>query len=208
MSVPLNSSTIISGSDVDNIVTLIRSNKGSCYYNISTGKWVKTATIRRMINVNFTYKIAANKGHKLFFNNIIRFLEENVNSTSEYDNYVLDSNDPDYVPSNMIQRKKLSPKTRQTTWETYIGNSIEGKCWSCDRPICYSNWHAGHVKAHSKGGSDTVDNLRPLCPPCNWSMSNMHMAKFIRKHCLTGQGALEFGILSMDLITTMGNLTV
>lgn len=78
------------------------------------------------------------------------------------------------------------------TWRKYIGNAMDGECWCCADSISFEKWHAGHVIPASKGGPDTVANLRPLCQGCNLSMSNKHMADFIRTHDMNGKGAIEF----------------
>lgn len=93
------------------------------------------------------------------------------------------------------KRKNIPSKVRQMTWRKYIGNSMDGKCWSCDDHISFEKWHAGHVKPHSKGGPDIVDNLRPVCAACNLSMSSNHMADYIRHYGMKGKGAVEFNII-------------
>lgn len=90
------------------------------------------------------------------------------------------------------KRKNIPSKVRQMTWRKYIGNTMDGKCWCCDDEISIEKWHAGHVIPASKGGPDSVANLRPLCQGCNLSMSNKHMADFIRVHDMKGKGAEEF----------------
>jgi len=112
-----------------------------------------------------------------------------------------DTDDEDYFPDNSttscsgkkIKRKNIPQKIRQMTWRQYIGSSMDGKCWSCGNPITFENWHAGHVKPHCEGGPDTVENLRPLCPTCNFSMGRKHMANYIIDFNMKGQGAIEFG---------------
>lgn len=93
------------------------------------------------------------------------------------------------------KRKNIPSKVRQMTWRKYIGNSMDGKCWSCDEHISFEKWHAGHVNPHSKGGPDIVDNLRPVCAACNLSMSSKHMADYIRDYGMKGRGAVEFNII-------------
>jgi hypothetical protein len=95
--------------------------------------------------------------------------------------------------SSMKKKKNNIPsKIRQMTWRKYIGNTMDGMCWSCGCDICNENWHCGHVLASSKGGPNTVENLRPLCQGCNLSMGNKHMAKYILEHNMKGKGSVEF----------------
>jgi hypothetical protein len=39
-------------------------------------------------------------------------------------------------------------------------------------------WEIAHIKAHSKGGSGDIDNLRPTCKDCNRKMKNNHMVEY------------------------------
>lgn len=41
-------------------------------------------------------------------------------------------------------------------------------CVSCLRgPLSSSEWHIDHIIPLAEGGSDTEDNLQPLCIPCH-----------------------------------------
>jgi hypothetical protein len=70
-------------------------------------------------------------------------------------------------------------------WINYFNTSRVGICACCKRePITINNFHAGHIKSEKEGGSTTLDNLAPICPLCNSSMSTMHMEEFISKYNL------------------------
>ena len=70
-------------------------------------------------------------------------------------------------------------------WINYFGEKRIGECACCQRePITINNFHAGHIKSEREGGTTTLDNLAPICPLCNSSMSTMHMMDFIRKYNL------------------------
>ena len=45
-----------------------------------------------------------------------------------------------------------------------------------------TTWHASHIFASSKGGSDAPSNLRPLAPEVNRAMSDTHMHTYILKN--------------------------
>ncbi len=79
------------------------------------------------------------------------------------------------------------PKIRRNTWEYYHGQSKVGRCYCCRVEIHYSKktdgkgWHCSHVIAHSKGGPNTVENLRCCCPTCNLSMGTQNLEAFKRE---------------------------
>ena len=91
------------------------------------------------------------------------------------------------IEMRCISKKKevIPKKIRTLVWNTYIGEEHGiGQCHCCDCDIKISEWHCGHIKADSKGGVVSVDNLRPICAECNLSMGNMNMMEFIRKYDL------------------------
>lgn len=104
--------------------------------------------------------------------------------------------------------KAIPAKIRQMTWREYIGNNLDGQCWSCGDNISIEKWHAGHVIPASKGGPATVNNLRPLCQSCNLSMGNRHMAEFINSHALLGKGAKEFAEDVDDISAQMSHMAL
>jgi 5-methylcytosine-specific restriction endonuclease McrA len=93
---------------------------------------------------------------------------------------------------NPNKRRNVPQKIRQMTWRTYIGDSMDGHCWCCSEDITFEKWQAGHVIPASKGGPDTVANLRPICNSCKLSMGTKNMTNLIRSHDLKGRGADEF----------------
>jgi len=72
---------------------------------------------------------------------------------------------------------------RIDVWEKYVGkNEYEGKCYVCDESINITNFEVGHNKAVAKGGSDRIENLRPICRKCNSSKGTMSIEVYKRKH--------------------------
>jgi hypothetical protein len=82
--------------------------------------------------------------------------------------------------------KAGSPCGRKTfglaVWDRYVGRNVAtSMCMVCGiMPIHITMFHCGHVLAKSKGGSDSLENLRPICQSCNLSMGTMHMDEFIK----------------------------
>lgn len=85
------------------------------------------------------------------------------------------------VPENMYSSNDFNAN-RFKVWEKYMGNVARGKCYCCDNiEIAFYNFEAGHVKAKSLGGSDDIDNLRPICSFCNKSMGTENLYDYKRK---------------------------
>ena len=88
------------------------------------------------------------------------------------------------IPEKQIEQqgKTLSTALRNTVWNKWIGQEIgKTKCLCCGiNTISQQSWEAGHIKARSMGGSNTTDNLKPICSMCNKSMGNKHMDEFIK----------------------------
>jgi hypothetical protein len=84
----------------------------------------------------------------------------------------------------MSLNKKIPAIVRQNVWNIYIGAHIgKTKCLLCQQnDIEPFQFHCAHVIAQSKGGSDQVQNLRPICSLCNQSMSNHNLIDFAKKY--------------------------
>lgn len=86
-------------------------------------------------------------------------------------------------PQNYHNRK-IRQSVRKNVWARYVGlHKGWTLCYCCGS--CYINpfeFECGHIKARSRGGSDEVTNLRPICSLCNKSMGATEMGEFI-KNC-------------------------
>lgn len=81
------------------------------------------------------------------------------------------------------KRKETIPKTlKNKVWDTYVGRRYGiGPCYCCSKNIDSKDFECGHVQAESKGGKLLLTNLRPICGPCNRSMGNENMYKFMQR---------------------------
>ena len=77
-------------------------------------------------------------------------------------------------------KKTTIPKAlREQVWIKIFGESFKHKCYIdwCTNEINVFDFHVGHDKPESKGGSLDISNLKPICARCNLSMSNNYTIK-------------------------------
>lgn len=74
----------------------------------------------------------------------------------------------------------VSVKVKESVWKKYVGNTTETTCFCCGitNISCFS-FDAGHVDSKHKGGSNDIENLRPICGSCNSSMKTENMYDFM-----------------------------
>lgn len=82
------------------------------------------------------------------------------------------------------QSHRVPVPSRRLVWETYFGLSYTHACYCCKKTKikALGSWHRAHVIAKSKGGSNHISNLRPVCAQCNCEMatSNLYDFKILR----------------------------
>ena len=79
----------------------------------------------------------------------------------------------------MKKRINIPKAVREQCWLKVFGRTFDHKCYIpwCSNVINVFNFHVGHDKPASKGGSLDIDNIKPICAPCNLSMSNNYTIK-------------------------------
>lgn len=83
------------------------------------------------------------------------------------------------APAVPGKRKQIPKKIRGEVWNMHFAASTKGACYCCKKALdAFDDWHAGHIVSHANGGSDTADNLRPICGSCNLSMGTENMDEF------------------------------
>ena len=73
-----------------------------------------------------------------------------------------------------LKKAKIPRALREQVWLISVGKFYEQKCiidW-CNNMMNVFDFHVGHNIPESKGGSTTIENLKPICSRCNSSMSN------------------------------------
>lgn len=80
------------------------------------------------------------------------------------------------------KRKSLGVSTVTKVWQS-VYSDFEAKCLMCNKNEIKlsdrSTWEVSHVIPFSAGGSDELDNLRPLCRACNRSMGSRSFKEHI-----------------------------
>ena len=72
-------------------------------------------------------------------------------------------------------KKATIPKAiREQCWIQVFGEKFKEKCYInwCENEINVFDFHVGHDKPESEGGTLDVSNLKPICARCNLSMSD------------------------------------
>ena len=74
----------------------------------------------------------------------------------------------------MYKKKNIPKAVREQVWLQTFGKKYEHKChihW-CNNIITVFDFHVGHDKPESKGGTLDISNIKPICARCNLSMSD------------------------------------
>ena len=135
--------------------------------------------------INYYNKISClkiNEGTINYFHNI-KICENNyINIYNSLINYYNINIKKIIIIDDYINYKTISKVLKIKIWDTYIGeNERTGNCFCCKKKnIKVEHFEAGHVIAKSKGGKNTLENLRPICSLCNKSMGNKNMKEFIK----------------------------
>jgi len=72
------------------------------------------------------------------------------------------------------QKKKIPKKVKEEVWVSNFGYIYESKCFIywCSNKVNVFNFHVGHDIPESKGGTNNILNLKPICDRCNLSMGS------------------------------------
>jgi hypothetical protein len=81
------------------------------------------------------------------------------------------------------KKKPIPKKVRELVWNTCIGEDVAAApCTCCEKTtIKNTEFHCGHVLAEANGGTQKVDNLRPICAGCNLSMGTENIDDFKKR---------------------------
>ena len=84
------------------------------------------------------------------------------------------------------KRKSLGVSMVTKVWQTLYPETMKGTCLLCGVSQIElaerEGWEVSHLISHKNGGSQELDNLRPLCRRCNRSMSGKDFLTYCEQH--------------------------
>ena len=86
---------------------------------------------------------------------------------------------------NQPKKRVALPKSvRDSVWNHYIGEDINKHRCLCCKKVLINNrqFDVGHVISVNDGGTHEINNLRPICFPCNHSMGTTNMIEFVKTY--------------------------
>ena len=81
------------------------------------------------------------------------------------------------------KKKSIPLALKRNVWNKYVGEYI-GKtlCLCCKLThITQMNFSCGHIISEFNGGTNKLNNLKPICVSCNSSIRTQNMDEFIIK---------------------------
>ena len=75
------------------------------------------------------------------------------------------------------KKVKIPKRIRDLVWKQYSNKTVD-KCYVCSEMISFDNFECGHIIARSRGGSNKLENLKPVCGPCNKGIGSKNMNNY------------------------------
>lgn len=129
---------------------------------------------------------------EIYHNEKINFKLSEINSIESFSCIFMKNNnfinwliDKNIKPiHNFKKRQTIKKKIQNDVWLKEFSSKTSGKCpiYNCDKILSLdvsNSWQCGHLISFNNGGSTTLNNLRPICPPCNQSMSSSNWNDWI-----------------------------
>ena len=81
-----------------------------------------------------------------------------------------------------FKRVTFPVAVREEIWRKCCGKVYSHKCYVkwCSNRMTVFDFHVGHNIPLAKGGSNTIENLFPLCARCNLSMSKTTIDDWVK----------------------------
>ena len=82
------------------------------------------------------------------------------------------------------KKKKIPKKIKNDAWDFHVGKNVAiAKCLCCKtKEINAKDFVAGHIMSEYNGGEVVVENLVPICQPCNSSMGVTNMDVYVETY--------------------------
>lgn len=86
-----------------------------------------------------------------------------------------------------IHKRVITPVVEKQRLQVWLNvNMVRRRttCFCCRQVLMdlfSSDWHSGHVTAEVNGGTETLDNLRPICSGCNQDMATREMFGYMKE---------------------------
>ena len=150
------------------------------YLCIDTGKTIAETKLKDYVNVDKRCMIVSSTSD--IFDYSSKLISKHIQDTIFEE--LGESSSSNITVDNKRKSRKTIPKAiKNQLWRKHFGNSMKGRCVCCQNEIdALEGWEAGHVEAAANGGSDHIDNLRPVCSTCNKSMSTMNLNEYINRY--------------------------
>lgn len=164
----------------NNEVVLLYNNsikyKSQCWYKVLLSEGFiqeSYSTPDEEFSVNFTFSL-------------VESIDDLLSDSSDLSDVIKEQSQIVTIQSINTKRKTIPKKIKEIVWEQYFGNIVaKALCPVCGTTeIKNTSYHCSHIISVANGGTDTPDNLMPLCAGCNLSMSSQNMHDYIKQFVL------------------------
>lgn len=111
-----------------------------------------------------------------------RWRDSNPDKQRSYERKYIDKNPDAYREKGRLKETRRRARKAGVPCEYYTREDVL-RAWG---PICYlcdsiipDDWHLEHVIPLSRGGHDTVGNVRPACPSCNLAKGDKTVEEYV-----------------------------
>jgi hypothetical protein len=132
--------------------------------------------------ISYLENVNRNDTHLLFSQEEIIIIKEHKNclflKNNNFIEYFIlslcDINDKKPMHEYKNIRQSVSKETKKTVWKKEYNSKKIGTCpiFKCNNQVEKEHFHCGHIISVCNGGTNSLENLRPICADCNSKMSS------------------------------------